>query len=135
MSRKEKSLRLIYNLEIDFIAVLMDLRILERNTLFTESADIPIRQCKPVHRMIRGFMKVYIKRYEKKPDNDVTFYVFAISAPLKALTILYEVNEIRMDDPVPFLKKTVGGKNIFGIIIPCNMFQRSVFSVLGIFAF
>ena len=23
------------------------------------------------------------------------------------MTILYEVNEIRMDDPVPFLKKTV----------------------------
>ena len=63
------------------------------------------------------------------------FCAFCNFCPLKALTILYEVNEIRMDDPVPFLKKTVGGKKIFGIIIPCNLFQRSVFSVLGIFAF
>ena len=51
------------------------------------------------------------------------------------MTALYEVNEIRMDDPVSFLKQTVGGKNIFGIIIPCNLLQRSVFSVFGIFAF
>ena len=63
------------------------------------------------------------------------FCAFCNFCPLKALTILYEVNEIRMDDPVPFLKKTVGGKKIFGIIIPCSLFQRSVFSVLGIFAF
>ena len=51
------------------------------------------------------------------------------------MTALYEVNEIRMDDPVSFLKQTVGGKNIFGIIIPCSPLQRSVFSVLGMFAF
>ncbi len=51
------------------------------------------------------------------------------------MTVLYEVNEIRMDDPVSFLKQTVGGKKIFGIIIPCNPLQRSVFSVFGIFAF
>ena len=63
------------------------------------------------------------------------FCAFCNFCPLKALTILYEVNEICMDDPVPFLKKTVGGKKIFGIIIPFNLLQRSVFFVLGIFAF
>lgn len=51
------------------------------------------------------------------------------------MTVLYEVNEIRMDDPVSFLKQTVGGKKIFGIIIPCSLLQQSVFSVFGIFAF
>ena len=43
------------------------------------------------------------------------------SCPLKALAVLYEVNEIRMDDPVSFLKQTVGGKKIFGIIVPCSL--------------
>jgi hypothetical protein len=51
------------------------------------------------------------------------------------LTILYEVNEIRMDDPVSFLEQTVGGKKIFGIIGPFSLFQSSVLSVLGILAF
>ena len=60
--------------------------------------------------------------------------LFAIVTPLKAMTVLYEVNEIRMYDPVSFLKQTVGGKKIFGIIIP-NLLRRSVFSVLCMFAF
>ena len=44
----------------------MDLRILERNPLFTESADIPIRQCKYVHRMIRGINEGLYKEIRKK---------------------------------------------------------------------
>ena len=43
------------------------------------------------------------------------FCDFHNSCPLKALAVLYEVNEIRMDDPVSFLEQTVGGKKIFGI--------------------
>ena len=39
-----------------------------------------------------------------------------------------------MDDPVSFLEQTVGGKKIFGIIVPFNLFQSSVLSVLGILA-
>ena len=46
----------------------MDLRILERNTLFTESADIPIRQCKSVHRMIRGINEGLYKEIRNKYD-------------------------------------------------------------------
>ena len=89
-------MRLIYNLEIDF----------ERYVL----------------RLI-AYKVIHLHLYFSLLGGKFCF--FCNFCPLKALTILYEVNEIRMDDPVPFLKKTVGGKKIFGIIIPCNLFQRS----------